>query len=63
MLLFFSTVDDNYRKPYIGIWNFIKDELYKDKEISIKNSFYVGDAAGRPKGPKKIRKDFSSSDR
>ena len=61
---------DHCRKPCTGIFDFImKDVNYggwcKD-EIDVKNSFYVGDAAGRVKGWDKNddkRSDFSCSDR
>jgi bifunctional polynucleotide phosphatase/kinase len=38
--------DDNYRKPRIGMMEYIKSEL--NIKINKKNSFYVGDMAGRP---------------
>lgn len=38
--------DDNYRKPRIGMWNFIQTKL--SININKKSSFYIGDMAGRP---------------
>jgi len=42
--------DDYYRKPLTGMWN-----LLEEFTVPIKNSFYVGDAAGR-------KSDHSDSD-
>lgn len=42
------------RKPQIGMWKELQKKL--QKEIDLPNSFYVGDAAGRPN-------DFLDSDR
>jgi bifunctional polynucleotide phosphatase/kinase len=38
--------DDNYRKPRIGMWNYIQTKL--SININKKSSFYIGDMAGRP---------------
>lgn len=58
-----SIKNDYCRKPNIGMLDFIKTELQKNKiTIDINNSFYVGDAAGRIKKGK-LKKDFSTSDR
>lgn len=53
-----------YRKPLTGMWNTLTDIKNDDVEIDIKNSFYVGDAAGREDSwaPKK-KKDHSIADR
>jgi bifunctional polynucleotide phosphatase/kinase len=48
--IFYSTTDDEYRKPMIGMFNFAKTIFEKTKF-----KFYCGDAAGRPN-------DFSISD-
>lgn len=51
--LFAATLGDNYRKPENGMW-----ELFlrlSGAKVDVKNSFYVGDAAGRVQ-------DFSDSD-
>ncbi len=49
--------DDNYRKPRIGMWKYLKDLGIKKE-----GSYYVGDAAGRIKD-KNFPKDHSDSDR
>lgn len=41
-----SLEDDIYRKPSNGMWKYITKEL--EIKIDKKNSFYVGDMAGRP---------------
>ena len=61
---FISTGRDYCRKPNTGLMDFFCEleffcELYI--ESSVKNSFYVGDAAGRTKT--QLKKDFSCSDR
>ena len=54
---FISTQDDEYRKPKIGMWNLMLDILSDESiKIDIENSFYCGDAAGRPG-------DFADSDK
>ena len=55
--IFISTLDDIYRKPMTGMWDFMIKKM--KGEINYKNSFYVGDAAGRVY---KKRKDHSSDD-
>lgn len=52
-----SKNDDFYRKPNIGMWEFLKINLKND--IDLDNSFFVGDAAGRVYD---LKKDFSSCD-
>lgn len=49
--MYISTLDDNYRKPNIGMWDLFTQNIDVDTE----NSIFVGDAAGRPQ-------DFSDSD-
>ncbi|XP_011352161.1 uncharacterized protein F21D5.5 isoform X2 [Ooceraea biroi] len=53
-----------YRKPMIGMWQFLEKQKNGGIAIDKVNSFYVGDAAGRPKNwaPGK-KKDHSSADR
>ena len=59
---YLSTSKNHFRKPSPKMW-----QLHiRNREIDYKNSFYVGDAAGRIKawdGNKKTKKDFSCSDR
>jgi len=54
---FISTKDDMYRKPMTCMWDFMINKM--EVEVDYKNSFYVGDAAGRVY---KKRKDHSSDD-
>lgn len=60
-----STKNDFYRKPLTGMWDFYKKT--RKNKISKKNSFYVGDAAGRIYSEKlsnsKFRKDHSADDK
>ena len=51
MSYFYSTVDDIYRKPNIGMYNLFEELVQEEKEVL----FYCGDAAGR-------KDDFSISD-
>ena len=45
------------------MWNYLQDKLSKGraKTLDLKNSFYCGDAAGRPKTAT-AKADFSDSD-
>jgi bifunctional polynucleotide phosphatase/kinase len=52
--IYIANHDNVYRKPYPTFYNIIKN-YYQKKSCLIKNSFYCGDACGRPT-------DFSSSD-
>ncbi|KAM0792924.1 hypothetical protein ACM66B_002683 [Microbotryomycetes sp. NB124-2] len=40
---------DHFRKPNIGMWDLVKDKMLYETgvEVDVKNSFFVGDAAGR----------------
>lgn len=53
-----------YRKPAPGIWHHLETEGNGGVPVKLEESFYVGDAAGRPANwePKR-KKDFSCSDR
>jgi len=52
---------NDYRKPHTGMWHFLSKYLNEGNPISPSDSFYVGDAAGRPKRGA-VKKDFSCSD-
>ncbi|XP_073343188.1 bifunctional polynucleotide phosphatase/kinase [Pagrus major] len=54
-----------YRKPVMGMWNHLCEKANDGVTVDQTQSFYVGDAAGRPENwaPGKKKKDFSSSDR
>ena len=55
-----STDDDLYRKPFPGMW-YLLLKLRDVVTFDLKNSMYVGDAAGREKSGNRV-KDFSDSD-
>ncbi|KAG0679830.1 hypothetical protein C6P42_005431 [Pichia californica] len=46
---------DTFRKPKTGMWKQLQQDLSSTGTISLENSFFVGDAAGR-------KNDFSDSD-
>ncbi|XP_057260350.1 bifunctional polynucleotide phosphatase/kinase [Pezoporus wallicus] len=54
-----------YRKPVLGMWDHLCQEANGDVTVSVPDSIYVGDAAGRPQNwaPGRKKKDFSCSDR
>lgn len=54
-----------HRKPCTGMWHYNREMLLDSpKSILLEESFYVGDAAGRPKGWRPgASQDFASSDR
>uniref|UniRef100_A0A0N5AK68 Bifunctional polynucleotide phosphatase/kinase n=1 Tax=Syphacia muris TaxID=451379 RepID=A0A0N5AK68_9BILA len=51
-----------YRKPCIGMWEYLEENMNSDISIDRSESLYVGDAAGRV-ATKTKKKDFSSADR
>ena len=58
----FATRRDVYRKPAPGMWVYFK-EHNRDSSINEADSFYCGDAAGRPEDKRTgKKKDFSDSD-
>lgn len=58
-----ATAFDNYRKPRTGMWDEILEDYDLTPEtVNMKESFFVGDAAGRIAVPG-FDKDFSDSDR
>ncbi|OTF71427.1 bifunctional polynucleotide phosphatase/kinase-like protein, partial [Euroglyphus maynei] len=61
-LIMVAKKDDIYRKPCTGLWDhLVQQQQQQQIEINMKQSFYVGDAAGRPKTAMK-KADFSASD-
>ncbi|XP_076000064.1 bifunctional polynucleotide phosphatase/kinase [Genypterus blacodes] len=53
------------RKPVVGMWTHLCEQANGGVAVDKSQSFYVGDAAGRPENwaPGKKKKDFSCSDR
>eukprot|EP00922_Rhytidocystis_sp_ex-Travisia-forbesii_P052362 GHVS01077675.1.p1 GENE.GHVS01077675.1~~GHVS01077675.1.p1 ORF type:complete len:366 (+),score=70.51 GHVS01077675.1:286-1383(+) len=62
MVAMVLTGDDCYRKPCIGAWEFFLNHLSTDKAVDLPSSLFVGDAAGRPAGDGRKKKDFSAGD-
>ncbi|KAH0626688.1 hypothetical protein JD844_001795 [Phrynosoma platyrhinos] len=63
--VFVATSAGIYRKPVLGMWNHLCEKVNGDLAVSLQESVYVGDAAGRPPNwaPGHKKKDFSCSDR
>uniref|UniRef100_A0A3Q3BGY2 Polynucleotide kinase 3'-phosphatase n=1 Tax=Kryptolebias marmoratus TaxID=37003 RepID=A0A3Q3BGY2_KRYMA len=63
--VFVATGPGIYRKPVTGMWNHVCEKANGGVVVDKTQSFYVGDAAGRPENwaPGKKKKDFSCSDR
>ena len=57
MAAFIASNDDEYRKPNVGMWKHFLTT--NNDDVDLKESVFVGDAAGRVNGKKK---DFSDSD-
>ncbi|MBN3274565.1 PNKP kinase, partial [Polyodon spathula] len=53
-----------FRKPVLGMWEYLREKANEGVAVDVSQSFYIGDAAGRSVGfsPGR-RKDFSCSDR
>ncbi|CAF0732418.1 unnamed protein product [Brachionus calyciflorus] len=64
IFIFISTGENHFRKPATEMWNFFEKNCNSSVKINMSESFYCGDAAGRPKNwaPGKS-KDFSCGDR
>nr|GAT47436.1 predicted protein [Mycena chlorophos] len=61
--IFAALKKDKYRKPEVGMWEELETLFAADSvEIDKSASFFVGDAAGRPKTAKR-EKDFNNSDK
>lgn len=59
-----STGETHYRKPATEMWTFFEKNCNKGVAVNLSESFFVGDAAGRPKNWAPGRsKDFSCADR
>lgn len=56
-----ATQSDKFRKPAVGMWELLKDRIFKGSKIDMGESFYCGDAAGRPATATR-KKDFTDTD-
>jgi len=54
-------LDDPYRKPAPGMWNFMVENCNGGIKPKLEECFYVGGAAGRPKAPGR-REDHADYD-
>lgn len=61
MVVIAATESDKYRKPSKGMWEYFTSNFSKGTDVKLKESFYVGDAAGRA-ATKSRKKDFSDTD-
>ena len=43
-----ATSDDSFRKPGVMMWKYFIEKLNDGIKVDMKESFYCGDAAGRP---------------
>eukprot|EP01029_Cantina_marsupialis_P032264 TRINITY_DN968_c0_g1_i1.p1 TRINITY_DN968_c0_g1~~TRINITY_DN968_c0_g1_i1.p1 ORF type:complete len:576 (+),score=177.92 TRINITY_DN968_c0_g1_i1:94-1728(+) len=63
LLVLAATHKDFWRKPAPGMWYYLDYYLNGGIKIDMEESFYCGDAAGRPAGVDgRKKKDFSASD-
>lgn len=61
---FIATGDNCFRKPLTGMWQALCDYKNNSVVVDMEQSFYVGDAAGRPENKSiKKKKDHSAVDR
>ena len=49
VFVFVATGETHFRKPATGMWDFFVDQCNQSKKVDMSESFFVGDAAGRPK--------------
>lgn len=61
---FIATGSTEYRKPRTGMWNTLEQKFNDGITIDLNQSFFIGDAAGRPENKlMKRKKDHSCADR
>jgi bifunctional polynucleotide phosphatase/kinase len=58
-----ATTDDVYRKPATDMWDYMVSHLNNGVKPALDQCVFVGDAAGRPAGASRKKKDFSCTDR
>ena len=58
--VFAATKIDYYRKPSVGMWELML--RFNEFDVDLKESLFVGDAAGRPESNQRFKKDFSDFD-
>ena len=64
VFVFISTGETHFRKPSTQMWDYFVKNCNQGVSIDMQESFYVGDAAGRPKNWAVGKpKDFSCADR
>ncbi|RNA23553.1 bifunctional polynucleotide phosphatase kinase-like [Brachionus plicatilis] len=64
VFILIATGENHFRKPSVEMWKFFEENCNKMEEVDMDESFYCGDAAGRPKNWAPGRsKDFSCGDR
>ena len=64
VFILIATGETHYRKPSTEMWKFLLENCNKSVTVDMKESFYIGDAAGRAKNWAPGRKkDFSCADR
>lgn len=64
MQVFIATSEGFFRKPLPGMWQILCDLKNDGVPVDLDNSYYVGDAAGRPENKfLKRKKDHSTVDR
>ncbi|XP_066567814.1 bifunctional polynucleotide phosphatase/kinase isoform X1 [Amia ocellicauda] len=63
--VFVATGSGIFRKPVLGMWDYLCEKANDGVTVDKNQSFYVGDAAGRPANwaPDRKKKDFSCGDR
>lgn len=61
--VFAATGPTIYRKPKTGMWDMMREQLNGGRRVDRAQSWFVGDAAGRPAADGRRRKDHSLADR